>query len=152
MNFHNILHKLVVGIVMLIGFGIALSWPQYKKHQTITQAQHALDFGREIAYQESVYKAQTGRYEPDFSKLDLSKNCASVIKDGVDENSSRYEINCPPYVFYLKGGHIVRVDHPGMPEWFELDIDAGTVTCSHEENSWAGEHICDRMDVSSLKF
>lgn len=152
MNIHNILHKLVVGIVMLIGFGIALGWPQYKKHQTIKQARHALDFGREIAYQESAYKAQTGHYEPDFSKLELSKNCPVVSKEGDGSTSDRVEIKCAPYVFYLKDGHIVRVEHPGMPEWFELDIDAGTVSCSYEENSWAGAHICDRMDVSSLEF
>ena len=152
MNIHNILHKAVVGIVMLIGFGIALGWPQYKKHQTIVQAQHALDFGREIAYEEAVYKSQTGRYEPDFSKLDLSRPCPAAVKDSVDGTESRYEITCPPYVFYLKDGHIVRIDHPDMPEWFELDIDNGTVSCSYEEGSWAGAHICDRMNVSSLKF
>ena len=152
MNIHNIVHKLVVGVVMLIGFGIALGWPQYRKHQTIKQAQHALDFGREIAYQEAVYKAQTGHYQPDFSKLELSLNCPAVVKDGAEETFGRYEINCPPYVFYLKDGHIVRVDHPDMPEWFELDIDSGTVSCSYEKDSWAGAHICDRMDVSSLEF
>ena len=145
MNFHNILHKTVMGIVMLIGFGIALGWPQYKKHQTIAKAQHALDLGREIAYQQAVYKEQHGRYEPDFSKLELSHICP--VANG-EEN--RFEMKCDPYVFYLKDGHIVRVDHPDMPEWFELDIDGGTVSCSYEENSWAGAHICDRMDVSSL--
>jgi len=150
MNIHNIVHKLVVGVVMLIGFGIALGWPQYRKHETIVKAQRALDFGREIAFQEASYKARTGSYQPDFSKLNLSRTCPAAVKDGITE--SRYEINCPPYVFYLKDGHIVRVEHPDMPEWFELDIDAGTVSCSYEEGSWAGEHICDRMDVSSLKF
>ena len=128
MNIHNILHKLVVGIVMIIGFGIALGWPQYKKHKTITQAQHAMDLGREIAYKESAYKMQTGRYEPDFSKLDLSRDCPAAVEDDAEGNA-RYEITCPPYVFYLKDGHIVRVDHPDMPEWFELDIDGGTVSC-----------------------
>ena len=150
MNIHNILHKLVVGVVMLIGFGIALGWPQYKKHQTLVQAQHALDFGREIAYQEAVYKTQHGRYEPDFTRLALSKTCTAIVRDGTEEQAGRMEIKCDPYVFYLKEGHIVRIDHPDMPEWFELDVDAGTVTCSYEENSWAGAHICDRMDVSSL--
>jgi len=147
MNFHNILHKMVVGVVMLVGFGIALGWPQYKKHQTIVKAQQALDFGREIAYQQAVYKDQHGHYEPDFTKLQLSHVCPAAVRDG---ETAHFEIKCDPYVFYLKDGHIVRIDHPDMPEWFELDIDGGTVSCSYEENSWAGEHICDRMDVSNL--
>lgn len=146
MNIHNILHKLVVAVVMLIGFGIALGWPQYKKHQTISQARHALDLGREMAYQESVYKTSHGQYQPDFTQLQLSVSCPVTT---VQEKPA---MKCGDYVFYLQNGHIVRVDHENMPEWFELDIDGGTVRCSYEENSWAGKHICDRMDVSDLKL
>lgn len=144
MNIHNILHKLVVGLVLFMGFGIALGWPQYKKHQNIVRAQQALDLGREIAFEESEYKKRVGRVVEDFTKLDLSVKCAA------QESNGRKEMTCPPYVYWLKDGHIVRVDHTELPEWFELDIDAGTVDCSYEEGSWAGEHICDRMDLSSF--
>lgn len=143
MNIHNILHKLVVGVVLFMGFGIALGWPQYKKHKNIVRAQQALDLGREIAFEESKYKTRVGHALEDFTKLDLSAKCAS------QENNGRLEMTCDPYVYWLKDGHIVRVDNTQLPEWFELDIDAGTVDCSYTEGSWAGEHICDRMDLSS---
>ena len=143
MNIHNILHKLVVTLVIVAGFGIALGWPQYKKHQNLVRAQEALDLGREIAYKESVYFKRIGRYQPDFTKLDLSVSCQSREQDG------RQELICPPYTYYLKENGIVRVDHENMPEWFELDVDMGSVDCAYEEGSWAGEHICDRMDLSS---
>ena len=142
MNIHNILHKLVVAAVIFVGFGIALGWPQYKKHQNIVRAQKALDLGREIAYQESVYFAKTGKYITDFSKLDLSVKCETQETDG------RIEMDCPPYVYWLDNG-IVRVENRHLPEWFELDVQQGTVGCSYEEDSWAGAHICDRMDLSS---
>jgi len=143
MNFHNIVHKLVVSLVLLLGFGIALGWPQYKKHKNIVRAQQALDLGREIAYEESEYKRRTGRTLDDFTKLNLSTKCP------FKQNNGRTEMTCDPYVYWLKDGHIVRVDNTQLPEWFELDINAGTVDCSYEEGSWAGEHICDRMDLSS---
>jgi hypothetical protein len=127
-----------------MGFGIALGWPQYKKHKNIVRAQQALDLGKEIAFHESKYKERTGRVLEDFTKLDLSVKCAS------QKANDRTEMVCSPYVYWLKDGHIVRVDNTELPEWFEMDIDEGTVACSYMDGSWAGEHICDRMDLSSF--
>lgn len=142
MNIHGILHKLVVALVIFVGFGIALGYPQYKKHKNIVRAQEALELGREIAYKESVYFERIGRYQPDLSKLKLSVSCPLEEKDG------QQILVCTPYTYYLKDS-IVRVDHETLPEWFELDVDAGSVDCAYDEGSWAGEHICDRMDLSS---
>ena len=51
------IHTIVLVLVVIVGFGIALGWPQYKKHQMIGIAQQALDLGKALAFAEATYQS-----------------------------------------------------------------------------------------------
>ena len=138
------IHTIVLILVVLVGFGAALGWPQYKKHQTIRVAKHALELGKEIAFAEATYKTKYGAYTPDFTQLNVTLPCP------VEKSEGQTEMVCPHYVYRLVEGNILRVKHVNLPKWFDLNLDEGSVDCSHEESSIAGSHICGRVDVSDL--
>lgn len=137
------IHTIVLVLVVIVGFGIALGWPQYKKHQMIGIAQQALDLGKALAFAEATYKNQYGAYTPDFAKLDLNLPCPVQRADG------KIEMVCSHYVYRLEENHVLRVQHKGLPKWFDLNIAEGSVDCSHEDSSVAGSHICSRVDLSA---
>ncbi len=136
-------HTIVFALVILVGFGIALGWPQYKKHQTITHAQEALELGKALAFAESSYKSVRGKYTPNFAELNLALPCP------MEMNNGKPEMVCSEYVFHLEEGHLLRIQHKGLPKWFDLDIENGTVDCSHEDGSIAGSHICNRVNLAA---
>lgn len=136
------IHTIVLGLVIVVGFGIALGWPQYKKHQTVASAQRALDLGKSLAFAEAVYKTQNGGYTPDFARLNVELPCP-VVREG-----DKIEMACAEYVYRLEEGNILRVQHKGLPKWFDLDLEKGSVDCSHEDGSIAGSHICARVDLT----
>ncbi len=136
------IHTIVLVLVVLVGFGLALGWPQYKKHQTLSIAQNALDLGRALAFEEATYKAAHGTYTPDFAQLNLRLPCP------VERSGDKIEMVCDHYVYRLEENGLLRVEHKGLPKWFELDLEKGSVDCSHEEGSIAGSHICANVDLT----
>ena len=136
------IHTIVLILVVIVGFGIALGWPQYKKHQTLQTAQRALDLGKALAFAEATYKAKYGNYTPDFAKLDFALPCP------LEREGSQIEMVCKEYVYRLEGDDILRVQHKGFPKWFDLNLTEGSVDCSHEDGSIAGSHICSRVDLT----
>lgn len=136
------IHTIVLILVMIVGFGLALGWPQYKKHQTLAIAQDALDLGKALAFAEATYKTQHGEYTPDFAKLDFALPCP------VERGEGKIEMVCNHYVYRLEENGILRVQHKGLPKWFDLHLAEGSVDCSHEEGSIAGSHICSRVDLT----
>ena len=139
------IHTIVLVLVVLIGFGLALGWPQYKKHQMLRIAQQALDLGKAVAFAEATYKTKNGVYTPDFAQLELALPCP------VERNGENIEMVCQHYVYRLEGGNILRVAHKDFPKWFELNIDEGSVDCSHEDGSIAGSHICGQVDLAEIE-
>ena len=123
------IHTIVLVLVMLIGFGAALGWPQYEKHRTIAAAQKALDIGKSLAFAEASYKEHYKAYTPDFELLGADLPCPV-------ERAER---------------NLVRVAHKNYPKWFDINIDQGSIDCSHEEGSLVGQHICDRVNLSNSK-
>ncbi len=136
------IHTIVLILIVLIGFGLALGWPQYKKHQMIRAAKHALELGKALAFAEAVYKTQKGAYTPDFAQLNVPLPCP------VERDGEKIEMVCQQYVYRLEEGNILRVAHKGLPKWFDLDLEKGSVDCSHEEGSIAGSHICGQVDLT----
>lgn len=137
------IHTIVLILVVLVGFGAALGWPQYKKYQTIRTAQQALEQGKALAFAEASYKTRYGKYTADFAKLDVQLPCP------VERDGEKIEMVCPDYVYRLEEGNILRVAHKGLPKWFDLDLEKGSVDCSHEDGSVAGSHICSRVDLAT---
>ena len=139
------IHTIVLVLVMLIGFGAALGWPQYEKHRTIAAAQKALDIGKSLAFAEASYKEHYKAYTPDFELLGADLPCPVERADG------KTEMVCSNYTFSLAEGNLVRVAHKNYPKWFDINIDQGSIDCSHEEGSLVGQHICDRVNLSNSK-
>lgn len=137
------IHTIVLGLVIVVGFGIALGWPQYKKYQTVASAQRALDLGKALAFAQATYKAQHGGYTPDFAQLNVALPCP------LERDGDKIEMTCSDYVYRLEEGGVLRVQHKGLPKWFDLNLEEGSVDCSHEDGSIAGSHICARVDLTS---
>ncbi len=135
------IHTIVLILVVIVGFGIALGLPQYKKHQTLRLAEQALNLGKAVAFAEETYRTQHGAYTPDFAKLDFALPCP------VERDGNRIEMVCKHYVYRLEENGILRVQHKGLPKWFELNLAEGSVDCSHEDGSIAGSHICSRIEL-----
>lgn len=125
---------MVVGSIICLGFGLALILPQYRKHQTLVHARTAVEHGKEIAFALSKY-----RMPADFSPIELSFAC--------ERNEDNTLLTCGAYTFRLENGRLLHIEHQTLPQWFEIDIENGTIACDHEKDSWAGEHICAHAHV-----
>lgn len=139
------IHTIVLILVMLVGFGAAIGWPQYEKHRTIAAAQKALEVGKSLAFAEASYKERYKAYTPDLERLD------AVLPCPVERTDEKIEMVCSDYTFSLAEGNLVRVAHKSYPKWFDINIDQGSIDCSHEEDSLVGQHICARVDLSDFK-
>lgn len=104
------IHTIVLVLVMLIGFGAALGWPQYEKHRTIAAAQKALDIGKSLAFAEASYKEHYKAYTPDFELLGADLPCP------VERAEGKIEMVCSDYTFSLAEGNLVRVAHKKLSQ------------------------------------
>jgi len=133
-------HKIVVGSIIFIGFALALILPQYEKHQTLVKTRTAAERGKEIAFALDKYHHQYKRFPTDFSQIELSFPC--------ERNEDNTQLSCDDYTYRLENPTLLRIEHNTLPQWFEIDVENGTVACESEKDSWAGQHICAHAHVS----
>lgn len=132
-------HTVVFVLVIVFGFGVALAWPQFAKHREISRAKDALFSAARLAeVQRNYAKEHGGEYAADWLAFGLPLTCPQVTKDGVNV------LECEHYDFFVQDGQIVA-RHKNFAKWFTYDITTGKADCSHEEDSVAGAHICDRV-------
>ena len=134
------IHKMVVGSIIFCGFAVALILPQYKKHETLVKARTAAERGKEIAFSLDKYRQQHAHPLADFSQIELSFAC--------ERNEQNTQLSCDDYTYRLDNG-IIHIEHQTLPQWFEINVENGTVACESEKDSWAGEHICAHAHVPS---
>ncbi len=133
------IYRVVLACFIGLAFCFALSWPQYSKYQNVRHLSKAEQLGRAIAFAEESYKQVHGNYTPQFGELDLSLPCPLV------DRGQGTQLECPHYVDQLDNTGVLKVTHKQLPVWLDIDIAAGTVSCKHAENDWAGQDLCARM-------
>lgn len=134
-------YKLAVGIIIVIGVVLVLILPKYHKHQLLVKARTAAERGKEIAFLLDKYKNQYKHFAPDFAPLELSFECAREAQNA--------QLVCDDYTYRMESGTVLRVQHTALPQWFEIDVENGAVTCESEPDSPRGEYICRHAYVPS---
>lgn len=133
------IYRTVLAIFIGFAFCFALCWPQYAKYRNGKQLNQAAELGRALAFAEGSYKQQHGQYTPLLGQLKVSLPCPMV------SNGQGPHLDCPDYMYQLQENGVIRVSHKQLPVWLEIGIEAGSVTCLHPENDWAGQDLCARL-------
>lgn len=141
MNHKGMVHSVVFILVIIIGFGFALGWPQYAKYREVSRAKEALAQAVRLGEAQKEYAAShEGEYAGNWEDFALPLTCPQVVRDGV------YILECPHYHFYLQEGKIYA-RHNDIAKWFTYDITTGDVDCAHETQSVAGSKICEKVII-----
>ena len=141
MNKAGILHKLMLALILIAGFGVALIWPQVQKKLDIHYARQAAQIGQQLAQAEQLFFEKNKFYTADFAQLGLELPCASVVEK---EHSI---LRCRHYDFVLEQADVIRVSNTKYPKWFTVSLQDGTVSCGHEDGSLVGARICAPVDL-----
>ena len=141
MNKSGILHKLMLILILLAGFGVALVWPTVQKKLDIHYARQAAQIGRQLAQAEQTFFERNGFYTADFTQLGLELACPSTIQEG------QSVLSCPHYDFVLEQADTIRVSNTKYPKWFTVSLQDGSISCGHQEDSLAGARICSQVDL-----
>lgn len=133
------IYRVVLGCFIILAFCFALIWPQYSKRHNAKELSKAADLGRALAFAEESYKQNTGSYTAQFEKLNLSLTCPMVAQ------GSQMKLVCSNYTYRLEGDRTIKVEHKHLPLWLEVDIATGNTECKYQDNDWAGQDLCARM-------
>ena len=136
MNKRGILHKLMLLVILGLGFGLALTLPAFKRHQDHVHARQALQVVKQISQAERDFYARNGFYTTDFTQLVNVKHCHETVENGESI------LACAGYKVGLKGAHILRASNIKYPQWFEVDLDGGEPVCGYEEEAIVGQRLC----------
>ncbi len=141
MNQKGMVHGIVFVLVIIVGFGFALGWPQYAKHKEISHAKEALAMAQKLAQAQKDYAPQhEGQYASSWTDFGLPLTCPEVTKEGVNV------LECEYYSFYTQDGQ-VYARHNNIAKWLTVDIATGKADCSHETESVAGAKICEKLGL-----
>lgn len=128
-------HKFLIFSITFIGIALMILLPQYRKHQTLVKARTAAERGKEIAFALDKYKNQYKHFAPDFSQIELSFDC--------ERTQNNTQFFCDDYTYRLEKGYLLHIKHTSLPQWFEIDVENGSVVCNSEKDSSVGEYICN---------
>lgn len=136
MNQHGILHKVMLFIILVLGFGLALALPAYKRYQDVKHAHLALAVVQQLSQGEKNFYSQNGFYTADFMSLLNNNTCSSEVKEG------RNILACAGYDIGLEDANVLRAQSTKYAQWFVVDLDTGTPVCDYAEGSLVGKRLC----------
>ena len=135
MNKQGILHKMMLLVILIAGFGLALTLPAYKRHQDRRHARQVVQVLRQLAEQERVFYREHGFYRADLATLDAG-SCKPLTKGGSSG------LHCVGYDVELEDARFLRARSIKYPQWFTLAVEKDTVHCEYEVASPVGEQLC----------
>lgn len=142
MNNRGLLHKVMLAVILLCGFGLAIALPQYKKYQDVRHARQAAQTLQDLAAAEAAYFEKNGFYTADFSLLSLQSPCSfDQEKDG--------RTSCGGYDFSLPEANVLRAFSCKYPQWFEISLSGGRAECKFEVGSVVGARLCAETNLFS---
>ena len=136
MNKKGILHKLMLVVILIAGFGLALTLPAWKRHQDQHHARQALQILQQLAEEERGFYAQHGFYTADLASLPAASSCKQIQEEG------REILRCGSYDINLEQAHLLRARSIKYPQWFSFEIEERTPRCQYDASSVVGEHLC----------
>lgn len=139
-NRKGLLHKIMLWLVLIVGFAVAIGWPQLRKAQELARAKEALAGGRNIAAAEMVYFKANGAYAGDFRLMDKPLTCPLEQVDGV------FVLKCKNYSYRVEGD-LLKISHNQYKKWFTISLVDGKADCLHEPESLAGAHLCANVKM-----
>lgn len=140
MNNRGLLHKVMLAVILLCGFGLALALPQYKKYQDVRHARLAAQTLRVLAGAEAAYFEKNGFYTADFAALHASDSCAFAKAPGAEA------AHCSGYDFSLPEADVLRASSRKYPQWFEISLSGGREQCKFEAGSSVGALLCEKVN------
>ena len=139
MNNKGLLHKLMLVIILVAGFGLALFLPWLKRHTDEKHAQQAVQVLQTLTAQERQFYLRSGFYIADFDQLQIPSFCQNAVKNG------QSILQCPGYEVALEQAGILYARSEKYPQWFSATIEQNTVACEYEEGSWVGQYLCKKV-------
>ena len=131
--------RVILACVIVMAFCFALAWPKYSKQRNAKQLAQAAELSKALAFAEGSYKQAHGSYTPNFEKLNLSLPCPTVTR------GRNTVLECPHYTYQLQEESLITATHKTLPIWLEVDIAQGSVQCKYDEDDWAGQDLCARL-------
>ena len=141
MNQHGILHKLMLVVILVAGFGLALTLPAWKKHTDQRHAHQAVHILQQLAERESAFYAQHGVYSADLISLTTDPACHPEVREG------QSRMQCAEYEISLEQAHVLQAHSLKYPQWFELDIENPHLQCEYETDSAVGALLCKAVHL-----
>ncbi len=135
MNQRGILHKVMLFIILILGFGLALSLPAFKRHQDQRHARQTLQIVKDIGAAEQDFYAQNGFYTADFSQF-APKSCKQQVQEG------QSVLVCAGYNISLNEANILQAASTKYSQWFVITLDNGTLSCEYENDNLVGQQLC----------
>ncbi|MBR3631648.1 MAG: hypothetical protein IKN49_01055 [Elusimicrobiaceae bacterium] len=141
MNQHGILHKLMLVVILVAGFGLALTLPAWKKHTDQRHAHQVIHILQQLAEQERTFYAQYGVYSADLASLTTDPACHPAVREG------QSRMQCAEYEISLEQAHVLQAHSLKYPQWFELDIEDPHLKCEYETDSTVGALLCKAVHL-----
>lgn len=136
MNTHGLLHKIMLVVILALGFGLALVLPSVRRGADEQHARQALQTARALSQAEQTFFAQNGFYTADFDRMVPHSGCRASVRQ------ERSFWACPGYDIALEEAHILHVQSTKYPQWFDLPLEGGGAVCGYEDGSPVGERLC----------
>ena len=141
MNKQGILHKLMLFVILIAGFGLALTLPAWKRYQDQSHAQQAVVILQQLAQQEQAFYAKQGVYTADLASWADSLPCMPMEKDGESM------LRCDGYEVSLEQAQVLSARSIKYPQWFHMDIEGTKIHCEYENTSPVGEKLCASVQL-----
>ena len=135
-NQRGILHKLMLFLILALGFGLALTLPAFKRHQDEKHAHQTLQLMQHIAHAEQDFYARNGFYTADFAQWANQKKCQEEVKEG------HSVLACAGYDIGLEEANVLRASSTKYPQWFKVELESGKISCGYEEEAVVGQYLC----------
>ena len=136
MSNRGILHKVMLFVILILGFGLALTLPAFKRHQDERHAREALHIAQQLVLSEQDFYASHGFYTADFTQFPVSKMCHESIKD---EHSV---LACAGYDIGLEEADTLLATNTKYPQWFRVALGNGKLSCEYENDDLVGRQLC----------
>lgn len=136
MNKNGILHKLMLVVILIAGFGLAFALPPLRRNADNRHAKEALATMQSLAQQEQLFYEQHGFYTADMRDLYTPKSCHPEVKEG------HSVLACAGYDISLEEAHVLRASSTKYPQWFTRSVEASRTDCEFDTQSPVGERLC----------
>ena len=127
-----------VGMALAIGLW---GWPSYRQHQAATSGLRAAELGAQLAFMENTYRAKTGKFTADFSRLE------PFLETPVPCPLSAAPYVCEDYEYTLEEPHWLLATFRKDPQiYIAFELEQGGVDCTHASEALKQTPVCSDFE------